>query len=60
MLLILFTLYNNIYIGNNYVSYDKYKSTIKKYKIYISSLEHKLSELEKLNQKSNQSLIFNK
>ena len=40
MLLILFTLYNNIYIGNNYVTYEKYKNTIKKYKTYIIALEN--------------------
>ena len=43
MLLILFTLYNNLYIGNNYVTYEKYKSTIKKYKTYINMLENSKS-----------------
>lgn len=53
MLLILFTLYNNIYIGNNYVTYEKYKSTIKKYKAYINALET-------AKQTNKQSTSFNK
>ena len=46
MLLILFSLYNSIYIGNNYVTYEKYKNTIKKYKLYINDLENKIDKLE--------------
>jgi hypothetical protein len=56
ILFILFSLYNKMYILNNYISNEKYKSTTKKYKLYIVALQNKIDDLLKNNDKINNNI----
>lgn len=56
MIFILFSLYNKIYINDNFITYEKYKSTVKKYKIAIINYQNKINDLESIILKQNQTI----